>query len=65
MPAYIVNETIISYLNVSKMKKMVSAFDIIAYEQDDAESMKKMLCYFLENRHSFLFIYLFNLERII
>ena len=47
------------------MKEMVSAFDIITYDQDDAESMKKMLCYFLEKRHSFLFIYLFNLERII
>ena len=55
----------IQLLNVSKMKEMVSAFDIIAYERDDAESMKKMLCYCLENRHSFLFIYLFNLERII
>lgn len=44
---------------------MVSVFDIITYDQDDAESMKKMLCYFLEKRLSFLFTYLFNLERII
>lgn len=59
MPAYIVNETIISYLNVSKMKKMVSAFDIIAYEQDDAESMKRCFVTFLKiDIHSYSFIYL-------